>query len=210
MSGINSRTNSGLRYLQDTHLEGPLVSGELKGFSRANITGFQHGEFETLSNENGPLEVNTVSTEDPLVVENQNGACCIKLEMDETCSGTCLRVNSSGALEVIPGVRQTTIKPASHRIVAQQIWRAFNFADTVGLHCNGTSSRVVKDLQARRTRSRKKDGGDAAFLLSFTRSIRTLARGMRNAVLVELASVCGFLDAISTGKAGVSGPEVVS
>ncbi|KAI8995813.1 hypothetical protein BC832DRAFT_542842 [Gaertneriomyces semiglobifer] len=85
MSGLNSRTATGLRLLTNTNIFSGFVSGdglqaigndvELKDFHKALI-----GE---ISNKNGPMEVNTVKTSEPLSSTTEDGVASVSLKYNE-------------------------------------------------------------------------------------------------------------------------------
>lgn len=83
MSGINTRSSSGLRQLEDVHLASPLVSGTLKGISKdSKITGFDSAKFNKVENANGALLLNVVKADVPLSVTQDKGIASIALEFD--------------------------------------------------------------------------------------------------------------------------------
>ncbi|KAI9104901.1 hypothetical protein DFS34DRAFT_691113 [Phlyctochytrium arcticum] len=98
MSGINSRNSTGLRLLSDANLENPYITGNITGFSGNNeITGFKSAEIDKISNENGALEVNKVSSTEPLSTNLVDGEANLSLSIDETR----LQVSPEGNLTAV-------------------------------------------------------------------------------------------------------------
>ncbi|KAJ3176362.1 hypothetical protein HDU85_007254, partial [Gaertneriomyces sp. JEL0708] len=85
MSGLNSRTATGLRLLTNTNIFSGYVSGdglqaigedvELKDFHKAHI--------EEISNKNGPLEVNTIEAIEPLSSTTEDGVASVSLKYSD-------------------------------------------------------------------------------------------------------------------------------
>ncbi|KAI8995960.1 hypothetical protein BC832DRAFT_595789 [Gaertneriomyces semiglobifer] len=85
MSGLNSRTSSGLRTLTDTNIVSGIVSGEgLKAEgNNVNLEGFHTARVVELENKNGPLEVNAISSEAPISSTAEDGQVHVSLEFSE-------------------------------------------------------------------------------------------------------------------------------
>ncbi|KAI9004207.1 hypothetical protein BC832DRAFT_540326 [Gaertneriomyces semiglobifer] len=85
MSGLNSRTATGLRLLTNTNIISGFVSGdglqaigedvELKDFQRAHI--------EEISNKNGPMLINNIDAEAPLSSTIEDGVASVSLMYNE-------------------------------------------------------------------------------------------------------------------------------
>ncbi|KAI8904912.1 hypothetical protein DFJ77DRAFT_443827 [Powellomyces hirtus] len=84
MSGLNSRTLSGLQNLEDTNLISPVVSGNMKAFTaNSKITGFQKIAADTVENKNGELLVNDVTSIDPVTISTEDGVATVGLEIND-------------------------------------------------------------------------------------------------------------------------------
>ncbi|KAI8994447.1 hypothetical protein BC832DRAFT_543059 [Gaertneriomyces semiglobifer] len=85
MSGLNSRTATGLRLLTNTNIFSGFVSGdglqaigkdvELKDFHKAHI--------EEISNKNGPMLINDIETSEPLSSTIEDGVASVSLKYNE-------------------------------------------------------------------------------------------------------------------------------
>ncbi|KAJ3159855.1 hypothetical protein HDU88_008423, partial [Geranomyces variabilis] len=96
MSGLNSRTASGLRTISNSNLVTPYVSGDITSLSgNSDLQNFRNATFTTVANENGPLEINRLAAADPVHAENASGIATVSLKHDST-----LGVNSNGELSV--------------------------------------------------------------------------------------------------------------
>ncbi|KAJ3008905.1 hypothetical protein HKX48_008271 [Thoreauomyces humboldtii] len=102
MSGINSGTASGLRTLDSTVFQAPLVSGDMASYDNsARLLGFASVQADAiqgsaLHNENGELLVNQVEGTAPIHAETVGGNCVVSLSID----GKTLKADE-GRLEVI-------------------------------------------------------------------------------------------------------------
>ncbi|KAI9089834.1 hypothetical protein DFS34DRAFT_689182 [Phlyctochytrium arcticum] len=76
MSGLNSRSANGLRNLNSTIISDSFISGELKGdeYSSINVA--------KLSNTNGEMKVNYVSSQSPLSTSLSKGEATTSLNID--------------------------------------------------------------------------------------------------------------------------------
>lgn len=84
MSGLNSRTSSGFRILDKTNLVSPIVINSIRGYgNNVKIENFQEGKFQIVSNENGPLQVNKVRSEFPLITETDKAVSELSIKIDE-------------------------------------------------------------------------------------------------------------------------------
>ncbi|DAC81639.1 TPA_asm: fiber, partial [Powellomyces chytrid fungus MELD virus 2] len=100
MSGINSRTSSGLLNLEDTNLISPVVSGDMKGWTKnAKILNFQSIHADALQNRHGDLLINDVLDESPISIRTENGVAIVGLNVDEEY--LCID-NVTGALKYEP------------------------------------------------------------------------------------------------------------
>lgn len=106
MSGLNSRRYSGLRSLENTHLMSSYVSGELRGLGEASLGNFHRGIFEIIENCNGPLEVNSIAADFPLMTVT-DGPGYVRTRLLH--NPTSLRLDNDGHLDVIfPEVKQVS------------------------------------------------------------------------------------------------------
>ncbi|KAI8916688.1 hypothetical protein DFJ77DRAFT_510126 [Powellomyces hirtus] len=115
MSGLNSRTSSGLRNLEDTNLISPVVSGNMKAFTaNSKITGFQKVAADTIENKHGPLLVNDVTSSDPITVTKEGeGVVSLGLEIDDKYLSI-----DEGALNYKPDVYEF---PLTHELESKTV-----------------------------------------------------------------------------------------
>ncbi|DAC81691.1 TPA_asm: fiber [Powellomyces chytrid fungus MELD virus 6] len=115
MSGLNSRTSSGLRNLEDTNLISPVVSGNMKAFTaNSKITGFQKVAADTIENKHGPLLVNDVTSLDPITVTKEgDGVVSLGLEIDDKYLSI-----DEGALNYKPDVYEF---PLTHELESKTV-----------------------------------------------------------------------------------------
>ncbi|KAI8995106.1 hypothetical protein BC832DRAFT_596123 [Gaertneriomyces semiglobifer] len=81
-AGLNSRTASGLRTLQNTNIVSAVVSGDglIAMGENVNLEGFQVARAEQIENKHGPLEVNAISSEAPISSIVENGTANVSLK----------------------------------------------------------------------------------------------------------------------------------
>ncbi|DAC81653.1 TPA_asm: fiber [Powellomyces chytrid fungus MELD virus 3] len=117
MSGLNSRTSTGLRQLENTNLVQPYVTGSMTALSSdSDMINFRNGAFDTIENANGPLEVNTVSSDLPLETVIENGSATTMLKWDPVT----LKQNGDGSLTTVPlTVEQPLLQEDNHRVTLQ-------------------------------------------------------------------------------------------
>ncbi|KAI8815510.1 uncharacterized protein EV422DRAFT_510530, partial [Fimicolochytrium jonesii] len=78
MSGLNSRNSSGLRNLNDTLLNSPYVSGNMKALSGdTKLSGFHSAEVKNLYNQNGELKINDLVDSEDAIIYKTNGTASI-------------------------------------------------------------------------------------------------------------------------------------
>ncbi|KAI8995183.1 hypothetical protein BC832DRAFT_596031 [Gaertneriomyces semiglobifer] len=84
-TGLNSRSSSRLRILDNTNLVSAYVTG--KGLigkgDNVNLEGFKEARIKEISNKNGPLEVNNIETVAPLSSTTEDGTATIQLMYNE-------------------------------------------------------------------------------------------------------------------------------
>ncbi|KAJ3144048.1 hypothetical protein HDU89_000718 [Geranomyces variabilis] len=100
MSTRFPRTNTGLDDVTNINLIDVYATGTMQAFpgSKANILGFESGQFKDLQNDHGLLEVNKIESVDPVVTSTVDGTATVSLSIDETQ----LSVNQWKELTVVP------------------------------------------------------------------------------------------------------------
>ncbi|KAJ3175210.1 hypothetical protein HDU85_001982, partial [Gaertneriomyces sp. JEL0708] len=84
-TGLNSRSSSGLRILDNTNLVSAYVTG--KGLigkgDNVSIEGFKEAHIEEISNRHGSLDVNTIVAEAPLSSTIADGVASVSLKYND-------------------------------------------------------------------------------------------------------------------------------
>ncbi|KAJ3175988.1 hypothetical protein HDU85_001022 [Gaertneriomyces sp. JEL0708] len=85
MSGLNSRTSSGLRTLADTNIVSGIVSGDglVASGPNVNLEGFNTARVINVENKNGPLQVNKVTGQAPISTTLEDGNARVSLNYSE-------------------------------------------------------------------------------------------------------------------------------